>query len=69
MAKFPADKQERIKRLLLEGKPPAEVAERVGISIATAERYQQYWTPEIREAIDRKMVPTLKAAIKAAKRK
>ena len=69
MARLSAEKREHIKRLLLDGKSPAEVAEQVHISMATAERYQQYWTPEIREALNRKMIPTLKAAIKASKRK
>jgi DNA-directed RNA polymerase specialized sigma24 family protein len=69
MARLPEDKREQIKRLLLEGLSPAEVAKKVGVSLGTAERHQQYWAPEIRDSLNRRMVPTLKAAIRREKRK
>ena len=67
MARLAPERLEQLKRQLLEGATPAEVAVRVGVSRGTVERYQQKWAKEIQEASDGRMIPILKAAIRAAK--
>jgi hypothetical protein len=43
---------------------PGQAAETVGVTYATAKRWYDKWSDEIRQAIEKRLLPNLEASVK-----
>jgi hypothetical protein len=48
---------------------PSQAAGKVGIAPATANRYYEKWSKEIREGLEQRLLPSLEESVKKVRKK
>ena len=72
MARLSKEKLDLLKKSFTEdAMTPGQAAEKVGVTYATANRYYEKWSSDIKRSLESKLVPNLEESIKrmAKKRK
>ena len=65
MARLSAEKLQLLKKAFTENAMvPGQAAEQVGVTYATATRYYELWSNEIRQALESRLLPNLNESVK-----
>ena len=65
MAMLSQEKRDLLKQAFIaEGMTPGEAAKKVGVTYATANRYYELWSDEIKRAMEQQLVPQMQQSIK-----
>jgi hypothetical protein len=64
------EKLDLLKRCFTEeAMSPGQAAKKTGVTYATANRYYEKWSSEIRQSLERQLVPRMQESIRQAERK
>jgi hypothetical protein len=70
MARLASDKLAALKRAFTEdGISPSQAAQVTGVTYATAKRYYDQWSDEIKRKLESKLLPSLEESVKRARQK
>jgi hypothetical protein len=65
MSRVPRKKLELLKKAFTEqAMSPGQAAETIGVTYATANRYYKMWGKEIKESLEKQLVPQIQESIK-----
>src|SRR5262250_2932659 len=65
MARLSAEKLQLLKKAFTENAMvPGQAAEHVGVTYATATRYYELWSNEIKQALESRLLPNLNESVK-----
>jgi hypothetical protein len=67
---LPKEKIELLRKLFTQdAMSPGQAAEKAGVTYATANRYYTKWESEIRQSLERQLLPKIEESIRQQKRK
>jgi hypothetical protein len=67
---LPKEKLDLLKRAFTEeAMSPGQAAKKVGVTYATASRYYEKWSSEIKQSLERQLIPRIQESIRQARRK
>ena len=70
MSRLSADKVALLKKAFTEdAMQPRQAAQSAGITYATAKRYYELWSEEIKRSLEAKLLPSLEASMKRVGKK
>lgn len=70
MARLTAEKLQLLKKAFIEdAMQPGQAAETVGVTYATAKRWYDKWSDEIKAALEKRLLPSLEASVKREAKK
>ena len=65
VARLTTEKRDLLKKAFTEdAMMPGEAAQKVGVTYATAKRYYEKWSDEIKRSLESKLVPNIEESIK-----
>jgi hypothetical protein len=65
MARLIKEKLEGLKKAFIEeGMSPSQAAQRLKVTTATANRYYDKWSEEIKEELERRLIPKMQESIR-----
>jgi molybdenum-dependent DNA-binding transcriptional regulator ModE len=65
MVTLPKEKLTLLKKAFIEeAMSPGQAAKKVGVTYATANRYYEKWSKEIKEGLERRLIPQIEESIK-----
>jgi hypothetical protein len=70
MARLSSEKLAALKKAFTEdAMQPGQAARVVGVTYATAKRYYELWADDIKRSLESRLLPSLEASVKRARKK